>query len=434
MVNTREIALDAVVEILEKKQYSHYVMKQILDKYGYLDKQERAFINRIAEGTVERCIEMDYIIDAFSKVPVKKMKPFIRSLMRMSVYQLIYMDGTPDSAVCNEAVKLAGKRGFASLKGFVNGVLRNIARNKEKIAYPDRAADETAFLSVTYSMPEWIVQMWLARFGAEKTEQMLQGLLVPRPVTIRINENLPDQEKQRLLRKMEDAGILVKPAGKSGYAYQLNNTDRVENIPGFAEGKIMVQDAGSMEIVEMADIREGQTVIDVCGAPGGKALHAAEKLKNTGFVTVRDISDKKVALMEENIKRAGFGNIRAEVFDATVTDRDSIAKADVVIADLPCSGLGVIGRKADIKYRVTAQDVESVAALQRTILSTVWQYTKPGGKLVYSTCTLTETENEKNVAWFLENYPFEKENEKTLFPGIDPTDGFYMAVLRRKTV
>ncbi|MGN0132710.1 MAG: 16S rRNA (cytosine(967)-C(5))-methyltransferase RsmB [Lachnospiraceae bacterium] len=432
MVNTREIALDCIMEIMEKKQYSHYVMKQVLDKYGYLDRQERSFIKRVTEGTVERCIEMDYIIDAFSKVTVRKMKPFIRNLMRMSVYQLLYMDGTPDSAVCNEAVKLAAKRGFSSLKGFVNGVLRNIARNKEQIAYPERKKDETAFLSVVYSMPVWIVEMWISRFGIEKTERILQGLLEPRPVTIRINENLPPAEKKKLLERMADTGIEVKQTGKLAYAYQLKNTDRIETIPGFAEGKIMVQDAGSMEIIEMAGIRENQMVLDVCGAPGGKAVHAAEKLKNTGFVTVRDISERKVALMEENIARSGYGNIRAEVFDATVLNKENIEKADVVLADLPCSGLGVIGRKADIKYRITEQDVDAIAALQQKILSTVWQYVKPGGKLVYSTCTLTEAENEKNVAWFLEHYPFEKEKEKTLFPGIDPTDGFYMAVLIRK--
>lgn len=432
MVNTREIALDCIMEIMEKKQYSHYVMKQVLDKYGYLDRQERSFIKRVTEGTVERCIEMDYIIDAFSKVTVRKMKPFIRNLMRMSVYQLLYMDGTPDSAVCNEAVKLAAKRGFSSLKGFVNGVLRNIARNKEQIAYPERKKDETAFLSVVYSMPVWIVEMWISRFGIEKTERILQGLLEPRPVTIRINENLPPAEKKKLLERMADTGIEVKQTGKLAYAYQLKNTDRIETIPGFAEGKIMVQDAGSMDIIEMAGIRENQMVLDVCGAPGGKAVHAAEKLKNTGFVTVRDISERKVALMEENIARSGYGNIRAEVFDATVLNKENIEKADVVLADLPCSGLGVIGRKADIKYRITEQDVDAIAALQQKILSTVWQYVKPGGKLVYSTCTLTEAENEKNVAWFLEHYPFEKEKEKTLFPGIDPTDGFYMAVLIRK--
>lgn len=432
MVNTRETALDCIMEIMEKKQYSHYVIKQVLDKYGYLEKQERSFIKRVTEGTVERCIEMDYVIDAFSKVPVRKMKPLIRNLLRMSVYQLLYMDGTPDSAVCNEAVKLAAKRGFSSLKGFVNGVLRNIARSREKIIYPDQNKETAAYFSVVYSMPLWIVEMWLSRFGEEKTERILKGLLEERPVTIRLNENLSDAEKESLLKEIAEAGIEAEQTEELPYAYRLKNTDRLETVPGFTEGKIAVQDAGSMAIIETADIQKGQTIIDVCGAPGGKAIHAAQKLNHTGFVTVRDISERKVALTEENIARSGCENIRAEVFDAAVLDPDSVEKADLVIADLPCSGLGVIGRKPDIKYRVTKQDIASVAALQREILGTVWQYVKPGGKLLYSTCTLTETENEGNAAWFAENFPFEKVKERTLLPGIDPTDGFYTALFIRK--
>lgn len=431
MVNTREIVLDCLMEILEKKQYSHYVMKQVLDKYGYLDKKDRSFIKRVTEGTLERCLELDYVIDCFSKVRVKKMKPLIRNVLRMSVYQLFYMDHTPDSAVCNEAVKLAAGRGFSSLKGFVNGVLRNIARNKEQISYPDREKAMELYLSVRYSMPEWIVKMWLVRFGAEKTETILAGLLLERPVTVRINENLQRAEKEALLDGMRAEGIEAEPTSLP-YAYRLRGIDRVEWIPGFDEGKLTVQDMGSMEIVETADIKEGQFVLDVCGAPGGKALHAAEKVKQTGNVLVRDISERKVELMRENIQRSGCTHIKAEAFDATVLDEANVQKADVVIADLPCSGLGVIGRKADIKYRVTKQDVTQIAALQKKILSVVWQYVKPGGKLVFSTCTLTEEENEENTAWFLSNFPFIKEQEKTLFPGIDETDGFYMAVFKRK--
>lgn len=432
MVNTREIALDCIMEIMEKKQYSHYVMKQVLDKYGYLEKQERSFIKRVTEGTVERCIEMDYIIDAFSKVPVRKMKPLIRSLLRISVYQLLYMDGTPDSAVCNEAVKLAAKRGFSSLKGFVNGVLRTIARNRDRIAYPDPHKEPEGYLSVAYSMPLWIVTMWISRFGREKTELILKGLLSERPVTVRFDENLSGAEKEKLLREMKASGIEAKQTQELPYAYRLKNTDRIETIPGFAQGKIAVQDLGSMAIIETADIQKDQIVIDVCGAPGGKAIHVAQKLNHTGFVTVRDLSERKVALTEENIARSGCDNIRAEVCDATVPDQNSIEKADLVIADLPCSGLGVIGRKPDIKYRVTKQDIASIAALQQKILGTVWRYVKPGGKLLYSTCTLTEAENEDNMAWFTERFPFEKIKERTFFPGIDPTDGFYTALLVRK--
>ncbi len=248
-----------------------------------------------------------------------------------------------------------------------------------------------------------------------------------------MDENLNKKEKESLLKEISLAGIEFCPVNGLSYAYELKNPDRVENIPGFEDGRIMIQDAGSMEIVEMAQIQEGQYILDVCGAPGGKALHAACKLNHTGFVRVRDLSERKACLMEENIKRSGYENIEAETFDATVFDAENMEKADVVIADLPCSGLGAMGRKGDIKYRIREQDIIEIADLQKKILSTVWQYVKPGGRLVFSTCTLTEEENERNALWFLENFPFAKERERTLFPGIDKTDGFYMISFLRKS-
>lgn len=431
MVNTREIVLDCIIEILEKKQYSHQVIKQVLDKYGYLDKRDRSFIKRLTEGTIERCLELDHVLNLYSKVAVSKMKPVIRSILRMGVYQLLYMDGVPDSAVCNESVKLAAKRGFAGLKGFVNGVLRSVAKQKREIPYPDRKEDTKGYLSLTYSMPEWIVERWLASYGETQTEEILLGLLSERPLTIRIKEDLSSAEKQELLEEMNRMGIEAKQTKELPYAYHIKGTDRVEAIPGFAKGKCFVQDTGSMVILEAAEIKEGQSVIDVCAAPGGKALHGAEKLKGTGMVTARDVSEHKVSLMGENIKRSGLTNIRAQVQDALVLQEEDIEKADLVIADLPCSGLGVIGRKGDIKYRIKPEDIEKIADLQRRILSVVWQYVKPGGKLLYSTCTLTEEENHQNAAWLCENFPFQLIKERTLLPGKDGTDGFYLAVLTK---
>lgn len=421
------------MEIMEKKQYSHYVIKQVLDKYGYLEKRDRSFIKRVVEGTVERAIELDYVIDQFSKVKVKKMKPLIRSLMRMSVYQFLYMDKTMDAAVCNEAVKLASKRGFQSLKGFVNGVLRNISRNKADIVYPKRDADIKLFLSVTYSMPEWLVAKWISQFGESKTEDILKGLLDKRPLIIRMDESLPKEQLDKLITEYKDNHIDLADITDLPYAFVVKNPDRVDNLPGFAEGQIMVQDAGSMLITEYADIKEGWHIVDVCGAPGGKALHAASKLKGTGSVSVRDLSERKLYMTDDNIARSGYANITSKVWDATVLDESEIEKADLVIADLPCSGLGVIGRKADIKYRMTEQDILDIAALQKKILDVVWQYVKPGGKLLFSTCTLTTEENEDNAKWFTQNHPFALLKEQTLYPkeqGL--TDGFYMALFERK--
>lgn len=430
--NTREIILELLLEILEQKKYSHLVMKQVLDKYAYLDKKDRAFIKRIGEGTIENLIQIDYVINLFSKTKVEKMKPVIRTILRMSVYQILFMESVPDSAACNEGVKLAVRKGFHTLKGFVNGVLRNISRNKEIIVYPDKNKSLSDYLSVTYSMPVWIVKMWISLYGEEVTENMLKGLLEERPVTVRVLEELSEDEKQAWIDQVKEAGIQINPCNKLAYAYHLSNINSVREVPGFLEGKFMVQDIGSMFVVEMAHIKEGDTILDVCAAPGGKSLHAASKLKGNGIVEARDVSEYKTGLILENVKRLGYENVSVKVWDATKTDETWIEKADVVIADLPCSGLGVIGRKADIKYRIKPEDIFEIAILQKKILKTISAYVKKGGTLIYSTCTISKEENEENRDYIIKELSFTLEEEKQLLPGIEPSDGFYMARFTRK--
>lgn len=431
MTNTREVILDALMEILEKDQYSHLVMAGVLQKYSFLDKQERSFIKRVCEGTVEQKIRIDYVIDQFSKTKVKKMKPLIRTLLRMGTYQILFMDSVPDSAVCNESVKLANKRGFGGLKGFVNGVLRSIARSKDVIVWPKRDSDEITWLSVMYSMPKEIISLWLEQYGDVQTEEMLKALLEKRPLTIRISEALTGQEKKNLLEEIEAEGMRVTPT-ELPYVFYLSGVDRVSNIPGYEDGKFVVQDLGSAMVVELAGIREGDMIMDVCAAPGGKATHAAVKTGRNGRVLARDLTEYKVSLIDENIERLALNNIEAQVWDATQPDSEMEGKVDVVIADLPCSGLGVIGRKSDIKYRISTGSLEEVAGLQRKILSAVHTYVKPGGILVYSTCTVNRKENEENKEWFLANFPFEVEQERLMLPGKDGSDGFYMVRMRRK--
>lgn len=431
MTNTREVILDTLMEILEKQQYSHLVMQGVLNKYSYLEKQERSFIKRVCEGTVEQKIRIDYVIDQFSKTKTKKMKPLIRTLLRMGTYQILFMDGVPDAAVCNESVKLAGKRGFGTLKGFVNGVLRNISRNKDNISYPDRESDETSYFKVMYSMPEEIIALMKEQYSAAETEMMLESLLGKRPLTIRISGALSEEEKKELLEHFAEDGIVVAET-ELPYVFSLEKVDKISELYGYEEGKFFVQDIGSAMVVEMAGIKKDDYVIDVCAAPGGKATHAAEKLCGSGRVQARDLTEYKVSMIEENIDRLKLANMDAMVWDATVTDESAIGKADVVIADLPCSGLGVIGRKSDIKYRITQQSLEEVEALQRDILSVVHNYVKPGGVLMYSTCTINRKENEGNKEWFLNNFPFEEEQERLMLPGRDGSDGFYMVRLRRK--
>jgi 16S rRNA (cytosine967-C5)-methyltransferase len=436
-VNLRMVVLDILLEV-EKGQPSHIVIGNALKKYQYLDKQDRSFISRLTLGTIERKITLDYIIDQFSTTKASKQKPAIRNILRMGVYQLVYMNKVPVSAACNEAVKLAEKKGFRTLKGFVNGVLRNIARNIDNIAYPDRAGDFTSYLSVTYSMPAWIAEMWQKDYGDDKTESVLKATTRDKYTFIRCNTN--KISTGQLIEKLKSENVNARYAKDvladaslqiPDYALVIDDYDYLEALESFNEGCFWVQDISSM--LAAGDVIEvSSKCLDVCAAPGGKSLNAAAIAVN-GTVESRDVSDYKVSLINENINRLGFSNITTKVWDARVLYESDVEKFDVVIADLPCSGLGISGRKPDIRYNATLEGVSTLAKLQREILKVVSQYVKLGGVLIYSTCTLTKQENDQNAAWIAENLPFEAiSGATTILPGELGTDGFFIARFRRK--
>ena len=429
-VNDRELILEILLAVTRDGEYSHIALRNVLENYQYLDKSERAFITRVTEGTLERMIELDYIINQFSKTKVNKMKPVIRTIIRSAVYQLKYMDSVPDSAVCNEAVKLAGKRGFSGLKGFVNGVLRNISRNLDNVKYPDKS-DTVKWLSVIYSMPEWIITEWLKNYDREMVEKMLQAFLAERPTTIRCN--LSQISREELAEELKKEGVKVRLCDTVDSALFISGYDYLGALESFRTGHFQVQDISSMEVAEWADPKEDEYIIDVCAAPGGKSLHLADKLAGKGHVEARDLTPYKVDLIRDNIARMGIDNIEAVCQDATVYDETSEKKADILIADLPCSGLGVLGKKTDLKYKMNPETQEELVHLQRKILSVVHRYVKSGGKLLYSTCTIHRAENQENAAWFAEQYPeFELVRERQFLPGVDDSDGFYIAEFVRK--
>lgn len=438
-VNERELCLEILMEVNEGNGLIHKVLTQVLDSYAYLEKRQRSFIARVSEGTIEYQLQLDAILNQYSKTKVSKMKPLIRNLLRMSVYQILYMDSVPDSAVCNEAVKLAVKRKFHGLKGFVNGILRTIVREKDNITFQS--------LSERYSMPQWIIDMWIRSYGQEITEKMLQSFLEKKKLTIRCNTSKCTMDE--LIHSLEKDNVTVEKVFGIEEALRIQGIDMLYSLESFQKGYFQVQDISSMLVACIADPKPGDTVLDVCGAPGGKALHIADKIAETGMVEVRDLTEQKVALIQENIIRSGLSNIHTSVADATVFDSSWEEKADIVIADLPCSGLGVIGKKPDIKYKTTRQQLKDLQIIQRDILQTVYRYVKKNGTLIYSTCTISREENEENVKWFLEHFPFEPVNlqgcrqltkisetkEKgyiQLLPGIDDADGFFIAKFRRK--
>lgn len=451
-INLRELALMILMEVSQSGEFSNKVLNQTLTKYQYLSKQDRAFLSRLVEGTIERRIELDYIINQYSNVKVNKQKPVIRNILRMGVYQLKYMDNVPASAACNESVKLAVKKGFQALKGFVNGVLRTISRQLDMIPYPSKIAQPIEYLSITYSMPDWIIKDWLKELSFETIEKMLVSSLSQRETTIRCNTNKISVEQLR--KGLKEQGVVVGDGAYVEEALRISNYDSIQRLFGFEEGYFQVQDESSMMVAYAANVKKDDLVIDVCAAPGGKSLHIAQMLEGTGKVISCDLTEYKVDLIQQNMERLGFTNIEPKVKDALVLQDDLVEKADIVIADLPCSGLGVIGKKNDIKYNVTQEKMKELANLQRQILDVVKNYVKKGGTLIYSTCTVNQEENYKNVEWFVKNSDFElepltaylperfvkredkdstiKDGYINLIPGIHSTDGFFLARLIRK--
>lgn len=443
-VNARELALGILLDVTKDGEYSHIAVANVLGKYQYLDKKDRAFITRIAEGTLENLIQINYVIDQFSKVPASKMKPVIRCIIQSAAYQILFMDAVPDSAACNEAVRLAKKKGFRNLGGFVNGVLRSVSRGRGQVRWPDQDREPELYLSVRYSVPEWMVRMWKEEFAYDwgnaqqfqDMERMLQAFLEPAPVTVRTDTGRCTP--QELKRKLEAEGVNAVISEELPYALQITGYDYLGALQSFREGLFYVQDISSMLVAQAAAPREGDFVLDVCAAPGGKAIHIAQMMHGTGHVLARDLTEYKAGLLAENMRRCQVRNMEAQVWDARIFDEPLAGKADIVIADLPCSGLGVMRKKKDIRYKMTPEKMEELARLQREILSAVCHYVKPGGKLVYSTCTIHWEENEGNAQWFARQFPdFKLVRSRQILPERAQghsfgRDGFYIAQFRRE--
>ena len=287
-VNTRELILEILLQIEEEGEHSHIAIRNALSKYQFLPKQERSFITRVCEGTLEYRIYIDYVIDSFSKVSVNKMKPQIREILRSGVYQLKFMDSVPDSAVCNEAVKLAQRKGFYNLKPFVNGVLRTIARELKNLELPSREENEVRYLSVKYSMPEYLVNKWIDAYGVKTTEKILEDFLTERPLTVRCRTHRAS--KKAIVTSLRSQGVTVEQAPYLPYALKISDYNHILTLDVFLQGQILVQDVSSMMVAEAASPKKGDYIIDMCAAPGGKSIHVADKMGDYGNVDARDVS------------------------------------------------------------------------------------------------------------------------------------------------
>ena len=431
------------------------LQKKMLDEHPEMDERQRAFAVRLFRGCVERRSQLDAVAAPYIQRKPAKHRILIGCILRMGIYQICFMDSVPDSAACNECVELARESGAPESTGFINAVLRNIIRNR-----PEVLPDELE------TMPEWIRKMWEAEYGKERTEAIIRALLAPRPLTVRISPLLSDTEQEQLIRTFGGRGITVRKAAWLDGVYYLEHTGDIRRLPGFREGSFTVQDEASMMPVIAAAPGPSDTVMDICAAPGGKTIQAAQLLLKMNrddparcaeHVRAFDISPKKTALIRENAVRNKVADvIRIGIRDALKDDFEQnedpeVKMCDVLICDLPCSGLGVAGRKPDIKYRVTMEDIRQLAGMQRKMLAAGIPYLKKGGTLIYSTCTISRQENEENARYISEELglvpdpltPYlpgglftEEEleagtNSIQLMPDTHHTDGFFIARFRK---
>ncbi len=432
----RETVLDMLLKA-EKQNGSHAILSdavsaEVFEKNKDLDQKEKAFIKRLYEGTLEKRISLDYRINRYSNTPVRKMKPVMRNVLRMAAYELVFMDSSVGYAVCSESVELVKKRGLKGLSGFANAVLRKISDEKDKEILPERGEDPTKYFSVCYSVPEEVVKLLMNERGIEETEQILRAQNLIPPVPIRFRADMSSGEIGKAKDAITAAGVRLRQSSRCELVYLADSAGDLRILPGYDEGLFTVQDASGAYALLQAGIKKGDTVVDVCASPGGKSLLASELTGPEGTVISGDISEKKISRIKENALRMRAVNIKTSVHDASVTDPELMGKADVLILDVPCSGLGVMGKKRDIKYNTDTGRLEDLPVLQWEIAKACAGYVRRGGKLFYSTCTIRRTENEDMAERICRELGFEKvKGPEQLLPDEEGHDGFFYCVMTK---
>ncbi len=432
MQNFREIAFTALNKIEKEGAYSNITLDSLLSKTN-ADTRDRSFVSGLFYGVTERKLTLDYQISLYLAKPINKLKPEVLTLLRMGAYQILFMDKVPSSAAVNESVKIAKKHGLTFASGFINAVLRKIDRNGLKLPENENSSE---YLSVKYSCPEWLINKWIKEYGKEDTVGILNSSLGAGNNYIKINSILTDECS--LMEILETEGIKAEKTDIDGCLKIDFCGKSVEGLISFKKGLFHVQDAACQLCVKALRAKPGDRIFDLCAAPGGKSYSIAENMNNEGEVLSFDIHDHRVELIKNGAKRLGLSCVKATKGDATVFN-EKLGQADAVLCDVPCSGFGIIGKKPEIKYK-DPDETKSLPQIQSAILSNGSKYVKKGGRLVYSTCTLSHSENLKVCKRFIEqnnNFKVVKPLDDycddfiTLMPHKDSTDGFFIACFER---
>lgn len=422
MANARKAAALALVEVETNAAYSNITLNKIFSKFE-LSVEDRAFTSALFYGVLDRKITIDHILSRFLKKPISKITPFTVAVLRLSVYQIMYMERIPDSAAVNEAVKLVKGSKERFNASFVNAVLRNILRND--ISLPE--GNDKKSLSVRYSCPEWIVKSFIDDYGEQIAVELLEQSLKAPPVILRVNTCRISADE--LMEKLSLEGITAQKIDVLNALSVVGGID-VKHCKCYLEGLFHIQDTASQLTVSKLAPSSGERVLDLCSAPGGKSFTMAQLMENKGELLSFDLYESRVELIKKGAERLGLSCIKADVQDATVYN-EKLGLFDAVLCDVPCSGLGVLRRKPEIKYK-PIDDLFELEKIQEKILLNADCYLKPGGRLLYSTCTLRRSENECQIKAFLDKKAnYELQYERTYMPQTDKTDGFYCALLKK---
>ncbi len=435
-MNVRRLALETLTKCETAAQYANLALDAKIKKYG-LSGDDRSLFTVLVYGTIEHKLTLDYYIDTLSTLPKEKIDSETRNILRLGLYQIIYMR-TADHAAVNETVALTPMRS----RGFVNAILRSYIRKKDTLALPDPRKNASYYLSVKYSYPEATVKKLSDTFGLSETEALLSAMDSPPPITLRVNTLRSSRDE--LLKKLSDRGIDAEKTTLAPFGIRLNRSVPYSELEASFGGEFFIQDEASQVAVAALDAQRGQTLMDICSCPGSKSFGAALSMENEGEIFAYDLSKSKLPLIASGAQRLGISIIRSEVHDGRQLIEELCHKADRIICDVPCSGFGVTAKKPDIRYK-DIRDAEALPGIQYDILCTASKYLKKGGIMIYSTCTILPEENEKNVIRFLSEHknfelvPFKvgalecKEGYVTLLPHIHNTDGFFVSKLRRKS-
>lgn len=444
MKDARSAAHAALLQVDVNAGYSNIVIDKAI-KGAELDHRDASLASAIFYGVLERRITLDYMISQISNVPVKNIAPDILEILRMACYQIIYMEKIPHSAAVNEAVNMAKQTKGEKSPGFVNGVLRGLLREKNSIKMPDEKKNRLKAMSIQYSCPQWLIQLWQEAYGKEHTIGLLESFLNKPPIYARVNTTKVSVEQ--LIKRLAEEAVSAKAISWLPGAVVLGQTGAVAQLKAYKEGLFHVQDLSSQLCCNLFDPKPGQTIADLCAAPGGKTFTMAELMEDKGKLLAFDKYKGKVGLIRQGAKRLDLSIIEAWIRDSS-NPKEELLHADGVLCDVPCAGLGIIRRKPEIRYK-SQEELQGLPAIQRIILGEAAKQVKSGGTLVYSTCSLNPAENGEVANWFLKEHPDfaakplnlpnnikrvvdHEENQITLLPHIHGTDGFFIAAFVKK--